>query len=173
VVKSSEASNCVVSLTTAQTALGFSSANNSPFYLMAVCGGAFGPATDGVAVNLKGNELPNSPDLTFSLGAQYTWEFGTDWSATLRGDYYKQTDTFSRIYNSEADKIEGWDNVNMTFTVASPSAGWTFEAFVKNLTDEEAITDVYLTDDSSGLYRNAFYTDPRTFGIAVTKTFGN
>ena len=40
---------------------------------------------------------------------------------------------------------------------------------VKNATDEEAITDTYLTDDSSGLYRNAFFSEPRTYGMAVTK----
>jgi outer membrane receptor protein involved in Fe transport len=170
VVKSSAASNCVVSLATAQTALATANAT-TPFFLLGVCSGTFGPANDGVAVSLKDKELPNSPEFTLSLGAQYTWEFG-DWNATLRGDYYKQTDTFSRIYNSNADKIQGWDNVNMTFTVANRDAGWIFEAFVKNLTDEEAITDTYLTDDSSGLYRNGFFTDPRTYGISVTKTFG-
>jgi outer membrane receptor protein involved in Fe transport len=169
VVKSSSASNCVVPLAVAQGALAVANVF-SPFALLGVCGNAL--ATDGIAVDLEGKELPNSPDLTLSLGAQYTWEFGADWSATLRGDYYRQTDSFSRIYNSEADKIEAWDNVNMTFTVASPANGWSFELYAKNLTDEEAITDTYLTDDSSGLYRNAFYTDPRTFGISVTKTFG-
>ncbi len=35
--------------------------------------------------------------------------------------------------------------------------------------NEKAITDFYLTDDSSGLYRNAFYTEPRTYGVSVTK----
>ncbi|MBI1405779.1 MAG: TonB-dependent receptor [Caulobacter sp.] len=170
VVKSSEASNCVVSLATAQLALATSSAT-TPFFLLGTCSGTFGPASDGVAVNLKGKELPNSPEFTLSLGAQYTWELG-DWDATLRGDYYKQTDTFSRIYNSNADKIQGWDNINMTFTVTNPNLGLTFEAFVKNLTDEETISDTYLTDDSSGLYRNAFYTDPRTFGVSFTYAFG-
>ena len=123
-----------------------------------------------MAVNLSGKELPNSPPWTLSLGAEYTWDIG-DWAATLRGDYYRQADSFARIYNSDADKIEGWQNLNVTFTVANPGAGWTFEAFVKNATDEEAITDTYLTDDSSGLYRNAFYTDPRTYGVSVTKKF--
>jgi len=169
VVKSSAASNCVVPLAVAQGALATANVF-SPFALLGVCSNA--AAFDGVAVDLKDKELPNSPEFTLSLGAQYTWEFG-DWNATLRGDYYKQTDTFSRIYNSDADKIKGWDNVNMTFTVANRDAGWIFEAFVKNLTDEEAITDTYLTDDSSGLYRNGFFTDPRTYGISVTKTFGN
>jgi len=61
--------------------------------------------------------------------------------------------------------------VNVTLTVANPGAGLTIDAFVKNATDEEAITDTYLTDDSSGLYRNAFYSEPRTYGIAVSKSF--
>jgi outer membrane receptor protein involved in Fe transport len=192
VVKSSTAANCVVTTADAATALTITNGSGNPFTLLAVCspvsfasagtplfvGGpvavgtnAFGQLiSDGVEQNLKGNELPNSPHYTFSLGAQYTWDMG-DWSTTLRGDYYKQTSTFSRIYNSGADQIDGWQNVNLTLTVANPGWGLTFDAFVKNATDEEAITDTYLTDDSSGLYRNAFYTDPRTYGIAVSKSF--
>jgi len=164
----------------------------SPYTLLGVCSGAFASATnatqtpllqllgyaaqvntvsDGVAVDLKGKELPNAPKYTFSLGAQYTWRFG-GWEATLRGDYYRQDDSFSRIYNSNPDRIKGWENVNATFTIGNDDMGLYFEAFVKNLTDEESITDTYLTDDSSGLFRNAFFTEPQTYGISITKTFG-
>ncbi|MBI1405340.1 MAG: TonB-dependent receptor [Caulobacter sp.] len=185
-IKSSTASNCVVS--TAALANFMTIFNNQTpviptsgaprpinvFDFLGVCSGAFGAfgltPSDGVAVNLKGKELPNSPPWTVSVGAQYTWDMG-DWAATLRGDYYRQADSFARIYNSDADKIDGWQNVNLTFTVANPTIGLTLEAFVKNATDEEAITDTYLTDDSSGLYRNAFYTDPRTYGLAVSYKF--
>ncbi|MCE3289883.1 MAG: TonB-dependent receptor, partial [Caulobacter sp.] len=183
VVKSSAASNCVVPLALAQGYLNTSNAVNNPFFL--ILGNNLPPsdpgyipglcahplATDGVAVNLKGNELPNSPEFTISLGAQYTMRWG-DWDATLRGDYYHQTETFSRIYNSDADKLDSWSNVNATFTVANENWGLSFEIFAKNLTDEEVLTDTYLTDDSSGLFRNGFYGEPRTFGISVTKTFG-
>ncbi|HYE44966.1 MAG TPA: TonB-dependent receptor [Caulobacter sp.] len=193
-LKASNASNCVVS--TAQLAplmAGIRDGIFSPYTLLGVCSGAFasgafptnplqnpllGPyrtqintVSDGVPVDLEGKELPNAPKYTFSLGAQYTWRFG-EWDATLRGDYYRQDDSFSRIYNSEPDKIEGWQNVNATFTVGNDNIGLYFELFVKNLTDEEAITDTYLTDDSSGLFRNAFFTEPQTFGISITKTFG-
>lgn len=170
-VKSQAASNCVVSKATAATALGISNATNNPFALLGVCAGAFGPASDGVAVNLKGKELPNAPHFTVSLGAQYTLEMDNGWAAVARADYYHQTDSFARIYNSVPDKIQAWDNVNLTLSVANPDTGWSVEAFVKNATDEEAITDTYLTDDSSGLFRNAFYTEPRTFGIGVSKTW--
>lgn len=193
-LKASNASNCVVQ--TSQLApimAGIRDGVLSPYTLLGVCSGAYASAafptnplqnpllgpyrtqintvSDGVAVDLKGKELPNAPKYTFSFGAQYTWELG-DWDATLRGDYYRQDDSFSRIYNSTPDHIEGWQNVNATFTVANRDAGWIFEAYVKNLTDEESITDTYLTDDSSGLFRNAFFTEPQTFGISVTKTFG-
>lgn len=196
-VKSSSAANCVVSTASAATALAISNGQvpgftPNPFNLLGVCtpvsaagagtniGGtgaiaagtnAFGGlVSEGVEVDLDGNELPNSPEWTISLGAQYTMTFG-DWEATLRGDYYKQTKTFARIYNSDADRIKSWDNVNLTLTVGNADMGVEVGAFVKNATDETAVTDFYLTDDSSGLFRNVFYTEPRTYGIWVSKSF--
>lgn len=191
-MKSSSASNCVVSTTSAAAILNASQAN--PFNLLGACtitatgagnsgialtpGGplsagrnAFGLlVSDGYEVDLGGNQLPNSPEWTFSIGAQYTWSMG-GWDATVRGDYYRQTDSFSRIYNSAADKLEGWENVNATITLTNSAMGLSIDAYVKNLTDEEVLTDTYLTDDSSGLFRNGFYGDPRTYGVSVTKTF--
>lgn len=188
-VKSSSASNCVVSTADAATALTIANATN-PYNLLGVCtlvsaagagtniagSGALAAGTnafgglvsEGVPVNLSGNQLPNSPHWTVSLGAQYTWILG-DWDATLRGDYYHQSQTFARIYNSSADRIKSWDNVNLTLTVTNSDLGVELAGFVKNATNEKAITDFYLTDDSSGLYRNAFYTEPRTYGVSVTK----
>ncbi|MFN3583335.1 TonB-dependent receptor [Phenylobacterium sp.] len=195
VVKSDTASNCVVTLANAQAALAFSNSaanTNGPFSLLGLCtpvsnagagtnilnSGAIAAGTnvygglvsEGVVQDLDGNELPNAPHWTVSLGAQYTMNFG-DWDATLRGDYYHQTKTFGRIYNSPADRIKGWDNVNLTLTVANPDKGIEVGAFVKNATDETAITDFYLTDDSSGLFRNGFYTEPRTYGVWISKSF--
>ncbi|MCA6278317.1 MAG: TonB-dependent receptor [Phenylobacterium sp.] len=171
IVKASNAANCVVSRATAATALTVSKNLSNPFALLQVCAGAFGPANDGVSVHLKGKELPNAPHFTVSLGAQYTLEMDNGWAAVARADYYHQTDSYARIYNSVPDRIEAWSNVNLTLSVANADNGWSVEAFVKNATDEEAITDTFLTDDSSGLFRNAFYTEPRTFGIGVSKTW--
>ena len=194
-VKSDTASNCVVALSNAQLALAIS--NNqvpgvpgNPFTLLGLCTptsaagkgtnilgtgaiaagtNAFGGlVSEGVPVDLGGNQLPNSPHWTVSLGAQYTWSFG-GWDATLRGDYYHQTKTYARIYNSVADRIKAWDNVNLTLTVNNPDLGVEVAGFVKNATNEKAITDFYLTDDSSGLFRNVFYTEPRTYGVSIAK----
>jgi outer membrane receptor protein involved in Fe transport len=190
VVKSSTASNCVVSTAAAATALSITNASGNPFTLLGVCTlasaagagtningtgaiaagtNAFGGlVSEGVPVDLGGNDLPNAPHWTVSLGAQYSWTVG-DWDATLRGDYYHQTKTFARIYNSDADRIKAWDNVNLTLTINNSDLGVELAGFVKNATNEKAITDFYLTDDSSGLFRNAFYTEPRTYGVSITK----
>jgi hypothetical protein len=61
--------------------------------------------------------------------------------------------------------------VNLLFRVAHPDNGLAIEAFVQNATDEVAITDAYLTDDSSGLFRNIFLTDPRVFGLRVSAEY--
>jgi outer membrane receptor protein involved in Fe transport len=194
-VKSSAASNCVVSTAAAQTALAISNGQvpgftPNPFNLLGVCtlASAVGAGTningtgaiaagtnafgglvsEGVAADLSGNELPNAPHWTVSLGAQYTWNLGA-WDATLRGDFYHQSKTFARIYNSDPDRIKAWDNVNLTLTVNNADMGIEVAGFVKNATKEKAITDFYLTDDSSGLFRNVFYTEPRTYGVSITK----
>ena len=194
-VKSSAASNCVVSTLHAASALGTSTFLNNPFALLGVCTPTtFGPGntgvalipggplsvgrnafgglvSDGVVADISGNELPNAPNWTFSFGAQYKWEVGGGWEATLRGDYYRQTDSYARIWNSGPDELEGWENVNATFVVANYEAGWAVEVYGKNLMDDAPLVDAYLTDDSSGLFRNGQFLEPRTSGVAVTKTF--
>lgn len=128
-------------------------------------------ASDGVAKNLKGNELPNSPKATLSVGAQYTFELPAGWGGTIRGDYYHQGQSYSRIYNSFADRIDSWENVNASLQISNPGNGIQLEAYVKNLLDDAPITDLYLTDDSSGLFRNGFLLEPRTFGVSIQKSF--
>lgn len=154
-----------------------------------VCQGAFfsdgpGGATDGalsalVTVNpsagipdqLGGNQLPNSPHWTVSVGGQYTWELDGGWTATPRVDFYYQADSFSRIYNRISDKLDSYTNTNISLIVEKPDWGLTAQFYVRNVTDETVITDQYLTDDTSGLYTNIFLSEPRTYGVALTKKF--
>jgi outer membrane receptor protein involved in Fe transport len=123
---------------------------------------------EGFAVDLTGNEMPNSPEITLSLGGEYTWDMGTSWSGLARLDYYWQAKSFSRTFNTIADQLPSWSNISATVRL-NHEDGFYAEFFVKNLTDEEVITDAYLTDDSSGLFTNVFYTEPRTFGVSLGK----
>ncbi|WP_231736069.1 MULTISPECIES: TonB-dependent receptor domain-containing protein [unclassified Sphingopyxis] len=124
----------------------------------------------GFFADLGGNELPNSPRVTFNTGAQYTFFLG-DWDLTIRGDYYRQSKSFARIYNTNYDRLKGWDNVNVAVTLTRPESDLTFQLYVKNLFNDAPITDFFTNSDDSLLSTNVFTLDPRIIGFSAMKRF--
>ncbi|OWR01135.1 TonB-dependent receptor domain-containing protein [Sphingopyxis witflariensis] len=126
----------------------------------------------GFNADLSGNELPNSPRLTFNLGAQYTlFISGGDWELTLRGDYYRQSKSYARIYNTTYDRLRAWDNANLALTLSRPDDALAFQLYVKNLFNDAPITDAFTNADDTGLSTNVFTLDPRIIGFSVSKKF--
>lgn len=127
--------------------------------------------TQGQAVNLKGKELPNSPHLTTSFGVQYQLGLADGWNVTPRYDFYFQDESYTRIYNTDHDRLKSYTNSNISVTAEKREWQLSIQAYVKNLFDKTYIQDSYVTDASSGLYSNVFVNDPRTYGVALTKKF--
>jgi outer membrane receptor protein involved in Fe transport len=126
---------------------------------------------EGDAKSLDGNSIPGSPDSTINFGAEYTWLPGSfgNWAAVGRVDYYRQSESFSRVFNTRRDTLDSWENVNLSLALFNEENGMRIELFGKNVLDEEVITGSYLTSDDSGLFTNIFLTEPRTYGISLTK----
>ena len=72
-----------------------------------------------------------------------------------------------RIFNDGADRIPAFHIANLFLILTPPSGGWWLEAYAKNLGDAAGINGEYLSGATSGLYTGVFYTDPRTYGLAV------
>ena len=125
----------------------------------------------GFWAELGGKELPNAPHWTSSLGAQYRMALPGGWDATLRGDFYWQSQSYARVYNTQYDKLRAWTNANLSLWVENPDWGVTAEVYVKNAFDETPITDSFLNSDDSGLTTNVFTLDPRLVGVSVRKRF--
>jgi len=123
----------------------------------------------GFAKDVGGNKLPNTPDFTLSAGAQYTMPLSADWAGTLRGDFYWQGNSFARIYNDKPyDQLHGYTNINLAVILTNQD-GWQAMAYVKNVLDTTAITGTFLNSDDTALTTNIFTTDPRLFGLRITK----
>ena len=141
-----------------------------------IAAAGFDPATApnggaGFAKDLSGNKLPNAPPFTLSTGAQYTIPVTADWAATLRGDFYWQGNSFARIFNDEPyDQLHGYTNVNLSLIFTSQD-GWQAMAYVKNIFNTTAITGAFLNTDDTALTTNVFVTDPRLFGVRLTKNW--
>ena len=128
--------------------------------------------TDGNRVPLEGNELQNSPELSFSFGAQYTFPLASGYELSVRGDYYWQDDSWGRIFNRDPiDRIESWDIINAQVTLTPDDGSWYLRGFVQNLADDDNVTGLYVTDPSSGLFTNVFTLEPRRYGVAFGINF--
>jgi len=134
----------------------------------------YGPAPNGgagFAKNLGGNELPNAPRFTLSTSAEYSMPLTADWAGTVHVDYYWQDYSWARVFNDNPyDRIRGYTNVNLALILTNQN-GWQVMGYLKNVFDTTAITGAFLNSDDSGLTTNVFLTDPRLFGVRVTKNW--
>ncbi len=128
--------------------------------------------TPTVRVNLEGNELPHSPGFKAKAGAQYQAPVGTgDWTATLRVDATWQDAYYAREYNTPTDRIDAWGVIDLQFRLENDPMGLSARLFVKNLTDDDNITNIIIEDALIGRYRNVRLLEPRTYGVIVQKRF--
>ena len=138
-----------------------------------ICSGAAVPfgvtPLDGIPVDVSGNSLPLAPEITFSLGAEYVFNVNESWDLSVRGDFYHRGEVFTRIYNLEADRLDSFQNANAAIQLTNEDSNLEVELFVKNLLEEDQLTNQYLTDASSGLFTNVFLLEPRQFGFRVAK----
>jgi iron complex outermembrane receptor protein len=126
---------------------------------------------EGFAKPLGGHQLPNAPHFTVSFTGDYTMPVSSNWAATLHSDFYWQSQSWARVFNDVPyDKIRGYSSVN-TALILTDASGWQVMGYVKNIFNTTAITGDFLNSDDSGLTTNVFLTDPRLYGIRVTKHF--
>ena len=127
---------------------------------------------DGLTTDLGGNELPNSPKHTLHLGAAYTFRFAPlHGGLTLRWDYYWQSESFARDFNTVGDRISKWDQHNLSLTYNSNNGKIEAKFWMRNVGNKNNVTGHYLTSDTSGFYRNYFLTEPRIFGASLRYNF--
>ena len=123
-------------------------------------------------VNLSGNKLPHSPEFKVKVGAEYTTGlFGTGWTTTARLDYVWQDSYFAREFNTTNDRIKAWSVANASLRVDNGLGTISVEAFIKNISNKDNITNSIIESDLVGSYRNARILEPRTYGVQTTFKF--
>jgi outer membrane receptor protein involved in Fe transport len=121
---------------------------------------------------LGGHELPNAPHFTATVTADYTIPLPSNWLMTLHTDLYYQSEAWTRVFNMPGyDKLKAYTNVNLAAIFTNEDVGWKVMAYVKNVFDRDSITGSFLNSDDTGLTTNVFLTEPRLYGLRVTKDF--
>jgi outer membrane receptor protein involved in Fe transport len=126
----------------------------------------------GISKPLGGNQLPNAPHWTGTVTGDYTLPLPSDWLMTLHTDVHWQSQSWWRVFNDDVyDKLHPYFTMNLAAIFTNEEAGWNIMAYIKNVTDETAITGAFLNSDDTGLTTNVFLTEPRLYGLRVTKAW--
>jgi hypothetical protein len=76
------------------------------------------------------------------------------------------------VFNDHVyDKLHPYFTMNLAAIFTNEERGWNIMAYIKNVTDETAITGAFLNSDDTGLTTNVFLTEPRLYGLRVTKAW--
>lgn len=133
--------------------------------------GAVQVLSPGVTRNLRGNTLPQAPEIKASVGVQYTAEFGNGLTLVPRFDVTFTGEQFGNVFNGNVNRIEPFVQSNAQIQLNGRDNRWFVRGFVQNIFDDNSVTGLYVTDASSGLFTNIFTLDPRRYGIAVGVNF--
>ena len=124
----------------------------------------------GIPVNIKGNTLPGAPDYKFSAGIQYAAPLG-EMTLTPRADFVYTGKSTGNIFNGAINEVPSFSQVNAQLQLDGPNRKWFLRGWIQNITDNDAITGLYVTDQSSGNYTNVFTLEPRRYGITAGMKF--
>ena len=122
--------------------------------------------SSGIAQNIKGNKLPGSPDYKFSAGVQYVLPVG-DMTITPRADFVYTGKSTGNIFNGFINEVPSFSQINAQLQIDGPDKKWFARLWIQNVTDNDAITGLYVTDQSSGNFTNVFTLEPRRYGLSA------
>jgi outer membrane receptor protein involved in Fe transport len=121
--------------------------------------------------DLRGNELPNSPEFKVNVGAQYTAEFGGGWKLIPRVDYTWQDSFSGTVFNKPSDQFDGWSQTDIKLALVAPGGEWQLRAFAKNLFNNDDIIRITQEGPLVGRFRSIVALEPRTYGAELELRF--
>ena len=132
--------------------------------------GAGGCANPGIPVDVSGNKLPQSPELSYSIGLNqdFTGENGT---TTARLVYRYMDEREGTVYNQPHLRMPEHKFFDATVTYRPNNGNWFVKLEAKNLADDRYIGSWYLASGLQGGNKFATVTEPRTWGLAFGTSF--
>lgn len=119
-------------------------------------------------IDLSGDTLNRAPEFTVALSASYEWSLGDAGRLVARADYYWQDEVYYRVQNVDRHREDSFDVTDVRFQWISASDTWQVDVFGKNITDEDNLRGLTVSDGlSTGNNSFESYYPPRTYGVTV------
>lgn len=116
----------------------------------------------------KGNDMPDAPELTMQLGANYQRQISQDLELSASVDSRYQGASYRDAANDPLLESDSYwlTNANVKLTIAG---GWEISVWGKNITDKRYLSQGFNQSSLGNGYR--VYGSPRTYGLTFRKHF--
>ncbi|MCO1334779.1 TonB-dependent receptor [Microbulbifer sp. OS29] len=153
--------------------------NNQALFELDDWAAAHDNSNDELYRNLKGNELPASPEFSFTINYDHTFELAHGGAIIPFIGIHWEDESYLTYWNVDkhdfpADDTSAFDDsrdafwmVNASVKYVSPDDQWNVEAYGNNLTDEVI---PYYADGSDGLVSGPF-SAPTSYGVRFNYNF--
>jgi iron complex outermembrane receptor protein len=129
-----------------------------------------GDYANGFAIaDLAGNTLPNAPEYTAKIGAEWQTELGNG-LLRIRGEAYYQDEVYFTEWNRDDAYQDSYEQYNASIDYQLGDS-WLFSVWGRNLSDEEVISNNIITAPLYDSLRVGSTLPPRTFGATVGYNF--
>jgi outer membrane receptor protein involved in Fe transport len=127
---------------------------------------------DELTSNVKGNRVLQVPEGKATAWGSYTLPVG-DGSLELFGVYSWISEVYYSSFETEAEKADAYDRVDLRGTYTSGGGKWIVSGFVNNVFDDVGVLQVLADGEQEFFAHSAATTVPRLYGLEVTFNLGN
>ena len=114
------------------------------------------------AMDRKGNQVPEAPELSFNGLVRYEWDLSANLSMVALVDTSFNDDIFKEVSNTY--KTESYWLTNARLYLKSQTGAWEVSLWVKNLADKEYLTNL-IPPGAGAVWE--YYGMPRTYGVSA------
>ena len=116
-------------------------------------------------VQLAGNKLRNSPELSLTGAIDYSLPMSNGGRFDMRVDGSYQSEVFYTQFNTQGSNQKGYGLVNARIAYVTPDENWEISAFVQNITNEHYFTS---TVQFADIHLAGANGNPRTYGVKLS-----
>ena len=116
------------------------------------------------------SRTPFTPENSWSIGAQYTFDLGDAGDLTVRADYAYTDEVFASFINAATSLIEDYSLVNARVVWRSEDAKWEAALEATNLTDKYYYTGLFDLYSDAGFLSGA-PGRPQEFALTIKRYF--
>lgn len=120
-------------------------------------------------VNQDGNELPQAPPFSASIGGDYHISLSDNLNLVLRGEYTYRDAAFNSIFNDPFNATDARGITNLRFTLNDKKEVWSIALYARNLFDVTYKLNGFRAPPFLGTA--SLFGRPRTFGANLRYNF--